>query len=299
MNKIQSSHCFALGTVVLWASAYVFTKVALTHFTPFSLGVLRYLAASVVLLLIGGIKKIGLPDLKDVPKFFFSGAMGFSFYMVTFNIGSQTLTSTTGSIIIATVPIITAFFASMLLKEKLKLRRWIAIFLEFVGILVLTLWDGVFSINIGIFWMFGAALLLSGYNLTQREYTKKYSAFQSTTYSILAGTILLLFFLPEAVPQIATAPLKQLLVIVYLGIFPSAIAYIWWSKALAIARKTSEVSNYMFITPLLAMLLGYVVILEIPDISTYVGGTIILFGLVLFNTSNKRINEESKQYRKL
>lgn len=62
-----------------------------------------------------------------------------------------------------------------------------------------------------------------------------------------------------------------------LGIFSSAIAYVAWAKAFAKAKQTSQVSNYMFITPFLTSLLG-LLIAEVPDQSTLVGGTIILFG---------------------
>jgi len=288
--KSKKSHFYAICTIVLWASAYVFTKVALNYYTVFSLGFLRYFVASVVLIIAAGIQKIGLPDLKDIPKFILSGLLGFTLYMITFNIGSKTLSSTTSSLIISSVPILTALIASVSLKERLKALSWIAILIEFSGILILTLWNGILSINAGVLWMLGAALLLSGYNITQRQYTKKYTAFQSTTYSIVAGTVFLCIFSPEAVTQIIQAPINQILVVIYLGIFPSAIAYICWSKALSIAEKTSDVSNYMFVTPLLSMILGYIVILEVPDIATCIGGSVILFGLLIFNYSRKKAN---------
>jgi drug/metabolite transporter (DMT)-like permease len=287
--RYRLSHFYAICTVFLWASAYVFTKVALNYFTAFSLGFLRYLVAAIVLIIAASIKKIGLPDIKDIPKFILSGLLGFTLYMIAFNIGSKTLSSTTSSIIIATVPILTALFASISLKEKLRALSWIAILIQFSGILILTLWNGLLSINIGVIWMFGAALLLSGYNITQRQYTKKYTAFQSTTYSIVAGAILLSVFSSEGISQIIQAPLNQVFVVLYLGIFPGAVAFICWSKALAIAKKTSDVSNYMFVTPLLSLMLGYIIIYEVPDIATYVGGPIIIFGLLIFNYSRNKI----------
>ena len=172
--RYRLSHFYAICTVFLWASAYVFTKVALNYFTAFSLGFLRYFVASIVLIIAASIKKTGLPDFNDIPKFILSGLLGFTLYMIAFNIGSKSLSSTTSSIIIATVPILTALFASVSLKEKLRALSWVAILIEFSGILVLTLWNGILSINIGVLWMFGAALLLSGYNITQRQYTKIY-----------------------------------------------------------------------------------------------------------------------------
>ncbi|MFK4784697.1 DMT family transporter [Fusobacterium sp. MFO224] len=285
--KNNESKCFAFGTIFLWASAFPVTKIALSYFTPQTLGLVRYLSATICLLLIGYIKKIGLPKTRDIPKFLFSGGMGFFLYMITFNTGSIYLTSATSSIIIAIAPILTALMSNLLLKEKINVYGWIAISMEFVGILFLTLWNGEFSLNIGALWMIGAAFVLAIYNITQREYTKTYTPFQSTTYSIIGGTVLLSIFVPESTSQIMAAPLKAWGIIIYLGIFPSAIAYIWWSRALSIAKITSEVTNFMFVTPLLSGIMGCILVNEYPSLETYVGGTIILSGLMLFNLTNK------------
>ncbi len=294
-------YIYAWGTIIIWASAYVFTKVALTYFNASSIGVLRYLAASIFLIVIALINKIGFPRLRDIPKFFLSGAMGFTMYMITFNYGARYLSASTSSIIIATAPIITALLARIFLKEKIRIIGWIAVAIEFGGILVLMLWDGVFSINIGIIWTLGAALSISIYNLIQRNLTKEYSALQTVTYSIFAGAILLSVFLPQAIPQLVAAPPKQIAVIIFLGVFPGAIAYVLWSKALSIAAKTSDVTNYMFITPLIATLMGYLVILEIPALSTIVAGSIIIIGLILFQTFNRggSTYQEKALYREM
>lgn len=284
-NFFEDNKCkiYAFGTVFLWASAFVFTKVGLEYFTASALGLFRYISASLVLLAICCYKKIGFPDKKDIPKFLFSGAVGFALYMVTFNKGSQTLTSATGSIIIAAAPILSAVFSSILFKEKIKIKGWLSIFVSFIGILILTLWNGIFAVNSGMIFMFVAAMLLAAYNLTQRQYVKKYTAFQSTSYSIFAGTILLMVFLPEAMPQLSNAGIKAYMVLIYLGIFPSAIAYIWWGKALGLAKITSEATNFMFVTPLLSAVMGSLIINELPSTETYIGGGIILLGLILFN----------------
>lgn len=284
----NKSKCFAFGTIFLWASAFPVTKMALSYFTPQALGFIRYLTATICLLLIGYLKKIGLPKTRDIPKFLFSGGMGFFMYIIAFNTGSIYLTSATSSIIIAIAPILTALMSNFLLKEKINVYGWIAIIMEFVGILFLTLWDGKFLLNVGVLWMMCAAIVLAIYNITQREYSKNYTAFQSTTYSIIGGTILLSIFMPESIPQIIEAPLKAWSLIVYLGIFPSAIAYIWWTKALSIAKITSEVTNFMFVTPLLSGIMGCILIGEYPSSATYIGGSIILSGLMLFNLTSKK-----------
>lgn len=280
--KTKNYHFYALLTVLLWASAFVFTKIALRCFTSPVLGLLRYCVASVAILIIVITKKIPFPKWKDIPLFFVSGAFGFTFYMILFNKGSETLSSSTGSIILATAPIITALLAFFVQKERLQVLQWIAIGIEFAGILILTLWNGILSINAGVIWMVASALLVSLYNLIQRKLSKTYTSLQCASYSIFTGTIMLLVFLPQATKEISGATIYDILVICFLGIFPSAIAYIAWSKALSIAKKASQVSNYMFVTPFLTTILGFLMIGEIPDLATLAGGITILFGIFLF-----------------
>ena len=285
-NTKNQAQIYAFVTVLLWASAFVFTKIALTYYTSEAIGVLRYGIASLLFILIGIFKKIGSPEKKDIPKFLLAGILGFALYMITFNQASKSLTVATGSVVIASAPILTALFARVIFNEKIRLLGWIAIIVEFIGILVLTLWNGIISVNAGILWMFGAAVCISGYNLLQRSLLKKYSALQSTAYSVFAGTIFLLWYLSDATVQFGNAPLHQLLVMGFLGIFPSALAYMLWSKALTMAQKTSDVTNYMFVTPLLAALMGFLIMGEIPALSTWVGGLMIFVGLLLFKKSN-------------
>ena len=175
MQKTKNqTQIYAFVTVLLWASAFVFTKIALTYYTAEAIGVLRYVIASLLFIVIGVFQKIGLPEKKDIPKFLLVGALGFSLYMNTFNQASKSLTAATGSVVIASAPILTALFAWMIFKERIRSLGWVAIIIEFIGILILTLWNGILSVNAGIFWMFGAAVCISGYNL---PYNQQLTAF--------------------------------------------------------------------------------------------------------------------------
>ena len=146
--------------------------------------------------------KSGYPRKRDIPLFLLSGGLGFALYMAAFNRASMTVSAATGSVLIATGPILTALAASILLKETLSPGGWAAIAVSFAGILVLTLWDGVFSLNSGVFWMLVAAVSVSGYNLMQRFFKRRYTALQATAYSIWGGTLLMLFQLPHAAAQL-------------------------------------------------------------------------------------------------
>jgi len=185
MKAKNSFHIYAMITIIFWSLAYVLTRLALQYFTAFSLGFLRYFIASCTLIIVAVISKIKLPHKKDLPWFMLAGALGFFFYMIAFNQGQKTVTASTGSIVISTVPVLTALIARVVYKEKLSHLQWLAIAIEFAGVTVLTLMNDVLSINIGLLWLFLAALALSLYNLLQRKLTKTYSALQTSAFSIL------------------------------------------------------------------------------------------------------------------
>ena len=279
----KSYHFYAIITIIFWALAFVFTRLGLQYFDVYSLSFLRYLVASITLLVIICFIKINRPKKEDLFSFILSGALGFFLYVILFNKGTALVSAATSSIIIATVPVFTALLATFFYKEKLKIYQWIAIGIEFMGILVLTLMNGSFSINEGVLWLLIAALCLASYNILQRKLTKTYSALQASTYSIFFATIMLCIFLPGSINKAIHAPLIQMLYVLILGVFSSAIAYIAWAKAISLAEKTTYVSNYMFVTPFLTTILGFIMIKEIPDKATMLGGIIILSGLFIFN----------------
>ena len=102
---------------------------------------------------------------------------------------------------------------------------------------------------------------------------------------------MLAVFLPVSLQEFRVAPPIQLLYIVILGIFSSAIAYVTWAQALKKATRTSSVSNYMFITPFLTTLLGFVLTHEKPDGSTIAGSLVILTGVLIFNFGDRLVGK--------
>ncbi len=282
MRGKPSYHLYAAITILFWSMAFVFTRLALKHFSADALGLLRYLIASAALLVVALFTRMKPPALRDVPWFLLSGAVGFAVYMMVFNRGSQSVSSSTGSVILATTPILTALLARWIYKEKLRGLQYAAIGVSFLGVAVLTVLRGGFTLGGGLVFMFASALLVAIYNLLQRRLTRTYTALQSTTYSIFAGTLMLCVYLPQAIPEVRTAAPEQFLYLAILGIFSSAVAYCAWAKALSLAENASSVSNYMFITPFLTTLLGLWIAGEPLELSTAVGGALIIGGLLLF-----------------
>ena len=291
MKLKDSFHPYAGITILFWSLAFVLTRLLLQTFSAFSLGFLRYAVASCALVVIVLTAKIAPPNMADLKWFLLSGFFGFFLYMITFNKGIETVTAATSSVVIATAPVITALLAGLIYKEKLSAIQWTATVVEFSGVALLTLMNQVFSLNSGLVWLLLAALSLGIYNLLQRKLTKTYSGLQTATYSIFAGTLMLAVFLPAAVSEVHAVPPIQLLYIVILGIFSSAIAYVTWAQALKKATRTTSVSNYMFITPFLTTLLGFVLTHEKPDGSTIAGSLVILTGVLIFNFGDRLVGK--------
>ncbi|WP_058913872.1 DMT family transporter [Entomohabitans teleogrylli] len=276
------SQLYAFVTVAMWSGAYVVTKISLQHFTAGPLGLLRCGLAAICLMTLLIWRRQLTVSLRDIPVFVLSGACGFALYFLAFNTGSLSVNPTTGSVIIALCPVFTSLLAQRVFREKLTVRKWLATAVAFSGVLVMLLWEGSLQMSRGVIWMLGAAVLLSIYNLLQRGLASRFSPLQITAWSFLFGTLLLSGSLPEALLGIRDAPPLHLLLVVFLGVFPGALAYVTWSRALAIAEQTSQVTNWMFVTPFMALLLEYGVTGQFPGVATFVGGGIIISALVCF-----------------
>lgn len=289
MKNTTKSAILAFTTVFLWSSAFPLTKIATEYIAPNQLGLLRCTIASIILLIIGKICHIRFPQkVAHIPLFFVSGGLGFSLYMITFNTGMLTLSSAMGSLIIATTPVLTAIGATFLYKEKIKPIGWAAIGCAFAGVAVLLLWGGNLSYSTGLWWTCAAAFVFCCYNLLNRKLLAMgYNAVECVTWSMVCGAILLLPFVGDAIVQAGSASWQALAVVIYLGSMPSATAYLLWSKAFSLAKKTSDVTNYQFLTPLISTLLGLLILSEVPDVSTIVGGIIIVASIVVFGLKGK------------
>lgn len=225
--------------------------------------------------------------------FLLSGGLGFTLYMLFFNTGMLTLNSAVASLIIATTPVLTAAGASVLYHEKIRPAGWCAIAAAFGGVAILLLSDiaGSNTSGSGLLFMIGAAIVFCGYNLLNRKLLSMgYTAVETVTWSMVSGALLLLFFLPQTLTQIGQAAvscLSALMAAVYLGAMPSATAYLLWSRAFSLAEKTSDVTNYQFLTPLLSTAMGFAMLGEVPSLSTIVGGLVIIASLVIFSRKGR------------
>lgn len=279
--KIAFAH---LVTIILWASAFPGIRAALTAYSPEHISLLRLLVGSLTLILAAFIKRIRLPEIKDIPIILLLGFLGLSVYQTALNYGEQTVSAGIASLLVSTTPIFAAFLALLFFREKFGLWGWIGSFISFFGVAFIAFGDsaGSFSFNAGIILILIASLSESIYFVFQNAYLKKYGFFAFTIYTIWAGTLFMLIFMPGLGEAIMNAPMDATLAVVYLGIFPTVIPYFTLAY---VTSKTgaSEATSSLYLTPVFAFLIAWVWLNEIPHFLAIAGGMITLSGVFMSN----------------
>jgi drug/metabolite transporter (DMT)-like permease len=108
----------------------------------------------------------------------------------------------------------------------------------------------------------------------------RYAPLEFTTYVIWAGTLPLLVYLPGLVGAVRSAPLGATGAVVYLGIFPGAIAYALWVYALS-RLSASVLSSWLYLNPVLAIAIAWIWLGEIPTALSILGGAVAMGGVML------------------
>jgi drug/metabolite transporter (DMT)-like permease len=89
-------------------------------------------------------------------------------------------------------------------------------------------------------------------------------------------------WLPQAFVEAAVAPPGALFAVVYLGVFPAAVAFLAWNYALRFL-PAGQAASWLFLVPPTATLIGVIWPGEIPSGLALLGGAVALTGVFLVN----------------
>ena len=279
----------ALGaTVLFWASAYAGIRDALEVFGPGEVALARLLVAAVGLALYAAATGMRLPEARDLPMVFLAGFLAFAVYHVALNYGEITVSAGAAGVLIATAPVFTALLAKAFLGERLMSLGWAGMAVSFVGAALISLDEGGgFALDPGAFLILLSAVCVSVYFVFQKPYLAKYGALPFTTYAICSGTLFTLPYLPELFSQSLTAPAGTTLVLVYLGLFPTALGYVTYAYVMSRMDASAAVS-FLYLIPVLAYLIGWAWLGEVPMPLSVLGGLLALAGVVLVNRRGRK-----------
>ena len=269
--------------VVWWGSAPVGIRAALGGYRPAHLSLFRFGIASVLLAIYAAFAGVRMPERRDWLWLTLTGAIGITFYNIILNYGLQTVPAATGSFVISTTPIWTALLAVITLGERLTLWGWAGILISFAGIALISRERGN-----GLHFSSGALIILVGaisygvYLVLQKRFLRRYTPFELTCYAFWAGTLLMVPFAPGLLGEIRGAPRDATWSVVYLGIFPAALAN--WAWAYAMSRAgAARVSSYLYLMPVVTVAIGWAWLGEVPTALELTGGLIALGGVVIMH----------------
>ncbi|WP_088102968.1 DMT family transporter [Halalkalibacter urbisdiaboli] len=269
-------------TIILWGSAFPGIKLGLESFSAEHLSALRLFIGAFALIIFAIIKKIQFPDIRDVPVIFLLGFLGFTVYHTALSFGENDVTAGAASLLVTMTPIFSAILATVFLKEKYSKIGWLGSIIALLGVAMISFgMEGPISVlAVGALLILIAALGESFYFVFQTKYLEKYGFLPFTVYTIVAGSLFMVFFLPGTVAEISDASVSDISAIVYLGLFPTVIPYF----ALAYVTSkvgASEATSSLYLTPVVALLISWLILSEIPTLLALVGGALTLIGVSL------------------
>jgi drug/metabolite transporter (DMT)-like permease len=287
----QDNTKIVLGYILIcliWGSTWMVIRVGLDSLTPvFSAG-LRFIMAGVVLFLF--IKLKGLKLQVDKVSVFLYIILGIFSFGTSYGLvywGEKYIPSSLSSILFATYPLFTAIFANFLIKdEKLSTDKILGIIIGFIGIVVIFSNELDFSLSYNLLGMLAviiSAITQGLITVTMKKYGHHLNPLTMNLIPMLIAGIMMTAY------GIATEDIssnvfdwKAILSVSYLAVFGSIITfttYYWLLQRI----NAVLLSLNSFITPIIAIILGYLFLGEVLSINHLTGTILVLMGILFAN----------------
>ena len=274
----------ALVTVLLWASAFVGIRAVIDDFGPGALAFGRLLTGAVVLTVVVAIRRPPRPSRRALPFIVASGVLWFALYTVTLNTAERFVDAGTASMLVNVGPILIAILGGLFLSEGFPPRLFAGSAVAFVGAAVLGLATSTASSSTdptqGIVLCLLAAAAYAVGVVLQKPAVRDTPALTVTWLACVVGALVLVPFAPALVDETRSATPESIAWMLYLGVFPTALAFTTW--AFALSRTTAgRLGSMTYLVPAIAIVLGWFILGEAPPIVAIIGGAIAIGGVVI------------------
>jgi drug/metabolite transporter (DMT)-like permease len=294
MRKSWLPAYIALG--VVWGCSFIFIKLGLEFLTPFGVAFVRCALGAITLLIVVKIKKIKLPSDKSTWRKLWILAMLLNVIPgILFAYAEVHVTSVLAGIINATTPLATLIVMLIAFREeRLKVEQIIGIIIGAIGVMVvLGIWQGVGENQLtGVIALliavtcYGISFPYTVRNIIPLGLKPEAAA---TTQLVMAAITLLPFYLFDGISQDYYRP-ATLFAMLALGILGSGVAYIWNFSIIA-AAGSSIASSVTYLTPVVAIIVGWVFLGEALSWFEPVGALLVIIGAA---TSQGRFNRKAQ-----
>lgn len=277
-----------VAVVLVWGVNFAIVKIALRQFHPLTFNSLRFILASLALLLAAKWRGVDMSlTWREARLYAGLGFVVATLYQVLFIEGIARTTAGNSSLIVATSPVLIALAGHFMGRERLRLRGACGALIAFAGLYFVitgkssnsalaspTLLGDLLSIAAACTWAF--------YTMLSQPFLKERSALKVTAYSISFGTIpLVLWCLPSLLNQSwSRVDALGWSGLFFSGLLSIAFAQLLWNHCVARIgpARTSIFSN---LVPIVALLTGAIFLREKITALQATGAFTTLSGIAL------------------
>ncbi len=269
-------------TVLLWASAFVGIRSAGRHFGPGELALGRLVVGTLAL---GGLmlaRGEPLPPRRVLPGIAVCGLLWFGLYNVALNAAEHHLDAGIAALLVNVGPIFIAILARFLLREGFPRLLLAGCVVAFAGAALIGIATArhTHGAALGAVLCVLAALAYAAGVVAQKPVLGESSPLAVTWLACLIGALGCLPFAPALVDQLGRAGGGAVAWMGYLGIAPTAIGFLTWAYALS-HTSAGRMGSSTYLVPPVALLLGWLLLDEVPPLLTLPGGILCLAGVAL------------------
>ncbi|MGN0062634.1 MAG: DMT family transporter [Nocardioides sp.] len=269
-------------TLVLWASAFVGIRHLGASVPPGTLSLARLAVMVLTLLLMMRLRVSRLPSAAEWKLIALGGASWFGVYNLTLNEAERRIDAATAALIVQIGPILVGLLAATFLGERLT--RWLLVGMAvgFGGVVLIAYASTEHASGdlVGISMAVAAAATFAVGVLTQRKLLLTMGPLELTFWYALVGLVVCLPWTLEAVDVLGSASADTWGWLVYLGVFPSAIAFTTWAYALSHAKNAGAFAQSTFLVPFITALMAWLLLDEVPAALAFVGGALCIGGVL-------------------